>query len=222
MNRKHLFLMVLTGICTLIIIGMNAYPFICCNGAGGGYEGGGGLSIIGDSDTIEDYIVKGAGYFLKADSDIQILLSMVELQDLNGIDYREMQTVVNIALENMNNARQTYEALIQKAGITPYNQSVIAILKNFDYETFRKENGLNSVIFYKVRSFLQMGDITGVFKYTHSRYLEIIELLVIIKQSVSSYRLPELAIFWRLNENTAYISFFGSYVARVFYEIDIN
>jgi hypothetical protein len=218
MNRKHLILMIFTGLCTLLIIGMNAYPFINNNGAGGGYDGGGGGGIVKYSDTIEDYIVKGGGYFLKADSDIKIILRMVELQDLQGIDYREMQTVVNSALENMNNAKQTYEALIQKAGITPYNQAVIDILKNFDYGTFRKENGLNSVIFSRVRSFLQMGDITGIFKHTYSRYLEIIVLLDLIKQSVYRYRLPGLSIFWRLNEKSAFTALFGSYVARVFYQ----
>jgi hypothetical protein len=216
MNRKHLILKVFTGICTLFMIGMNAYPFICFNGAGGGYDGGGGGGIVKYSDTVEDYIVKGGGYFLKADSDIKIILRMVELQDLQGIDYREMQTVVNSALENMNNAKQAYEALIQKAGITPYNQAVTAILKNFDYETFRKENGLNRVIFSRVQKFLQMGDITGIFKHTYSRYLEIKILLNVIRPFVYRNRLPELSIFWRLNENTACVSSFGSYVTRIF------
>jgi len=217
MKFKKFFLKVSIAvyICLFLVLS-NSYTRINNNGAGGGYEGGGGEGIFGDSSTIEGYIVKGAGYFLKADSDIQILLSMMELQDLNGIDYREMQTVVNSALENMNNAKQTYEALIQKAEITPYNQSVIDILKNFDYEAFMKSNGLNAPIFEKVRGFLQDGDITGSFKYTYSRYLEIIVLLDVIRQSIYRYRLPELSIFWRLNENTAYISFFGSYVARVF------
>lgn len=219
MKHKHLISMVLTGICTLLLIGMNAYPFINHNGAGGGYGDGDGSddeSICSYGGTIEFYIVQGAGYFLEANMDIQSLLRQVELQDLQGFNYQEMQAVVNSALENMYNAKQTYELLIQTALRTPYNQPVIEILKDFDYESFMKENGLNRVIFEKVRGFLQKGDITGVFKHTYSRFMEIIELLDAIKQPVSHYQLPVLSIFWRLNENTSYVSLFGSYVARVF------
>ena len=217
MKHKHLISMVLTGICTLLLIGMNAYPFINLNGSGGGYgdENDGG-NICSYGGAIEFYIVQGAGYFLEANMDIQSLLRQVELQDLQGIDYQEMQAVVNRARENMNNAKQTYELLIQTAQKTPYNQPVIEILKNFDYESFVKENSLNGAIFEKVRGFLQKGDITGVFKYTHSRCLEIIDFLDAINQAVSRYNLPGLSIFWRLNERAAGVSLFGSYVARVF------
>ncbi|UCH92706.1 MAG: hypothetical protein JSV88_20750 [Candidatus Aminicenantes bacterium] len=161
----------------------------------------------------------GAGYFLKANSDIQILLRQVELQDSLdslGIDYVGMQVTVNSALENMINAKQSYELLIQKAETTPYNQAVIDTLKDFAYDAFMQENGLNRVIFEKVRSFLQKGDITGLFKYTYSRYLEIIELLKIVQQDVSQDKLPGLPVFWQLNETTADISIFGSYAARIF------
>ena len=120
------------------------------------------------------------------------------------------------ALENMNNAKQTYEFLIQTAIKTPYNQSVIDILKDFDYESLMKENGLNGTIFEKVRGFLQKGDITGVFKYTYFRFLEIIYYLDAINLDVYRYHLPGLSIYWRLNESTADVSLFGSYVARVF------
>lgn len=217
MKHKYLISMVLTGICILLLIGMNAYPFINCNGAGGGYgDGSDDESICSYGGTIEFYIVQGAGYFLEANMDIQSLLRQVELQDLQGINYQEMQAVVNSALENMNNAKQAYELLIQTALKTPYNQPVIEILKDFDYESFSKEYGLSGVIFEKVRGFLQKGDITGVFKYTHSRCLEIIDLLDTIKQSVTRDQLPGLSIFWRLNESTADVSLFGSYVARVF------
>jgi hypothetical protein len=219
MKHKHLVSMVLIGICTLLLIGMNAYPFINHNGAGGGYGDGDENdegSICSYSGAIEFYIVQGAGYFLEANMDIQSLLRQVELQNLQGIDYQEMQSVVNSALENMNNAKQSYELLVQTALRTPYNQSVIEILKDFDYESFMKEYSLNGVIFEKVRGFLQKGDITGVFKYTHSRCLEIIYYLNAINISVSRYRLPGLSICWRLNEITADVSLFGSYVARVF------
>lgn len=219
MKHKNFISMVLTVICNLILIGMNAYPFINNNGAGSGYGDGDGsdeVSICSYGSPIDFYIVQGAGYFLEANLDIQSLLRQVELQDLKGVNYNEMQAVLNSAMENMNNAKQTYELLIQTALRTPYNQSVIDILKDFDYESFSKENGLNGTIFDKVRGFLQKGDITGVFKYTYSRCLEIIGLLDTIKQDVYGYRLPGLSIFWQLNERTADVSLFGSYVARIF------
>ena len=216
--KKFLKVFIVGFVCFFLVLN-HSYSRINCNGAGGGYGDGDGSddgSICSYGGTIEFYIVQGAGYFLKANSDIQILLRHVELQELEGIDYQEMQRMVNSALENMNNAKQTYEILILTALKTPYNQSVIDILKDFDYESFMKENGLNGVIYEKMRGFLQKGDITGVFKYTYSRCLEIIYLLDAINLAVSRYYLPGLSIFWRLNESTADVSLFGSYVARVF------
>ena len=93
---------------------MNVFGYVWSNGAGSGYGGdgdGGRLS----SSPIESYIIEGAGYYLAANADVQKLLRLVELQDLQGIDYTEMTAVIDSVILNMFNAAETYEKLIETA-----------------------------------------------------------------------------------------------------------
>jgi hypothetical protein len=192
-----------------------AYPYIKNNGAGGGY-GGDGENTDGKSMTIENYIVEGSGHFLCAKKDIQELLKIVELQDVQGIDFENMNRVVDNALLNINHAVETYDSLIETAEATPYNETVLSKLRYFNYFGYMMENGLNWIVFNKVEAYLRNGNITGVFKHSHSRFLEVKQLLNNIKEEVSMQRLPDISVFRRLNETCDKISLFGSYVARVF------
>jgi hypothetical protein len=86
----------------------------------------------------------------------------------------------------------------------------------FDYDAYMKENGLNPFIFKTLSGYLSSGDITGAFKKAHASMAEIKNLLVTIKNDVSVERLPELQVFWKLNELCSETSIFGSYAARIF------
>ncbi|UCH95192.1 MAG: hypothetical protein JSV88_33795, partial [Candidatus Aminicenantes bacterium] len=109
--------------------------------------------------------------------------------------------------------------LIQTAEATPYNEAVLALLKDFNYDAFRLEKGLNKELFDKVRQYLQAGDITGIFKYTYTNYTRIIELLEAVKNDAYNHKMPALSIFWQLNETLDNTSTIGSYVARLFASI---
>lgn len=218
MNYKHFKLISLIVIFIATLLVREGYSFIKFNGAGGGYEEGGSIQEIGPQ-SIESYIIAGAAYYLGANSNIQSLLKMVELQTTVRIDYNTMQRKAECALLNMEKARETYEMLIQKAENTPYNPYVLDRLKSFDYDAFRQEYGLNSEWFEIVRQKLQPGDITGLFKSTYSDFKHIIVMLNEIYDSVSRDKLPALSLFWKLNETMTKSSTVGSYVARVFAEI---
>ncbi len=208
-----------------ILTSMNVYPYVACNGAGKGYDGDGkgGSSIstpMEINNIIDLYIFEGADYYLSAKTDIQQILNMFEMQDTNGVDFDTLNLLVDSAICNIINAKETYQKLILEAERTPYNQYVQSLLKAFEYDAFRLENGLNSSVFEEVKGFLQQGDITGVFRWIHSRDAEILDMLNSIKIEISREKLPALAIFWRLNETCDLTSIFGSYIARVFHEID--
>ena len=199
---------------------MNGYSYVASNGAGSGYggpvEGSGGSSICSQNNEIEYFIMLGAGHYLDAKSDIQQLLKAVEWQDLQGVNYFEMKLVVEKALFHMKNAKYIYDILIRTAEITPYNDAVQALLKDFDYDAYMLANGLNKSLFDVVRQYLQAGDITGIFKRTYTNYTKIIQLLEAVKKDFYSNQMPGLSIFWQLNETLDSNSTFGSYVARVF------
>ena len=202
---------------------MNAYSYIAYNGAGGGYGGGGessgGSSICSQENDVEYFIMLGAGHYLDAKTDIQQLLKSVEWQDIRGVNYTDMQFLVDSALYHMKNALYIYEILIRIAEMTPYNEAVQALLKGFDYDAYMLENGLNKDLFDIVRQHLQSGDITGIFKITRTNYTKLIQLLQAVKKEVHNNKMPGLSIFWQLNEILDNTSTIGSYTARVFVAI---
>jgi hypothetical protein len=205
------------------LLGMNGYSYIDHNGAGGGYgsTGGssGGSSICSQNNEIEYLIILGAGHYLDAKTDIQKLLKEVEWQDIWVINYTNMKSLVESALMHMKNAAYTYDILIRTAKATPYNEAVQSLLKGFNYEAYMLENGLNHELFYIVRSYLQAGDITGIFKRTRYDYSKIIQLLEALKKDLYYNKMPGLSLFWQLNETLDNTSTIGSYVARLFKEI---
>jgi hypothetical protein len=71
-----------------------------------------------------------------------------------------------------------------------------------------------------LQSYLSRGDITGTFKRSYYNIYNIERLLVSIQTGLSSDNLPGLPVLWQLNELCADTTLFGSYAARVFYEIN--
>jgi hypothetical protein len=220
MKQTNLILKSLLVIIITVFLCMNVYAYIYGNGAGGGYggpgESSGGSSICSQNNDIEYLIILGAGHYLDAKTDIQQLLKAVEWQDIRVINYTDMQSLVDSALVHMKYAAYTYDILIRTAEATPYNEAVQALLKGFNYEVYMLENGLNQDLFYTVRSYLQAGDITGIFKRTRYDYSRIIRLLESVKKDLYYNKMPGLSIFRQLNETLDNTSTIGSYVARIF------
>jgi len=203
--------------CLFFALGLSGFARIDHNGAGDGYNCPG--CLMSKANIIEAYIVEGAGFYLSADTDIQALLEIIEMQDSRGLDFNQLARLVDSAAAHMKNAVETYRKLIEIAGGTPYNVDVQAALKNFDYNGFMLANGLNAATFGNVEKYLGNGDITGTLKKAYSDFKAISGLLNSIKTEVSTSKLPGLEIFWRLNETCAETSLFGSYVTRVFYAL---
>jgi hypothetical protein len=221
MKHKHLFSILFLLPFLVIVFSWNGYSFIRGNGAGGGYgdeeEEGQSLSVQAAGDqAIEYYIMEGGGYYLEANASIQKLLNRVELQEIQGLFYPELQWLSGSALYWLQRAGESYERLIRIAEATPYNPAVLEKLRTFDYDGFKSRYDLNSDIFSLVRSYLQQGDITGLFRCSHRECLEMIDILKQIRDELNFYRLPDLALFWQLNEKQSTSSLLGSYVARIF------
>jgi len=215
--NKHLILTLTMVFIVMVLANNNLFSYISCNGSGSGYEGSNGGEGFTYTTTIENMIIEAAGYYLQGNSDIQAILKMVELQDLKETDYPGLQRLVNSALENIANARLTYEKLVNKAEATPYNPVALEQLKSFDYKTFMSANRLNEPVFKKVAGFLSAGDITGAFKYILSAVRDIEELLITVKTEMDFARLEP---YWQLNERCAETTLFGSFIARVFRQIN--
>lgn len=223
MNRRsnRTVLKVFFGVFAACFFSMSAFPCICANGAGDGYIPPGGSSGIKgvSGNPIETYVIEGAGYFLEANSCILQLLNKVEMAELRGADYSEIQAIVDNAIHNMKNARTAYDNLISSAEATPYNQYVITKLMTFDYDGFAKQKELNSVIFGAVEHYLGSGDITGSFKKINAKFAKITNMLNTMSETIASNQTPQLSSLWKLNQESSQTLLFGQYVAQVFYEL---
>jgi len=204
----------------LLIVNFKLYSYICLNGGGRGYDPVG--ESITSINTIESYIIDGSSSYLAAKLDVETFLRLIEMKDIQGLEYKELNAVVDRAIANMKTAVGIYEVLIQEATNTPYNVDVQTRLKTFDYTAFMFSNGLNKIVFGTVSGFLKYGDITGCFKRTQSDMKNILAMLQTIKGATALNRLPDLSIIWRLNESCCEVSLFGSYVARVFDALPTN
>jgi hypothetical protein len=219
--NKHPILTVSLVFIILMLFNNNLFAYISFNGSGSGYDDPNtGSDLTKNTASIDSLITESASYYLQGNGYIQTLLNRVELQDLKGIDYLEMQRLVDSALANITNARLTYEKLVSRAESTPYNPVIIEKLKAFDYYSFMLENRLNETIFKKAAGYLGNGDITGAFKHCLSVIRSIQWLLFIVANYVEFEQMPWFEFSWKLNELCAGFSLFGSYTARIFQSIN--
>jgi hypothetical protein len=218
MTKKRILSKIILSALILLFFNFNVLPYVRLNGGDEGYDENGGESFVYGS-SIKYFIMKGGGYYLDGYSGILKLLERIELSDVNGLDYAQLNQIIDSALDNMNNAHYYYLLLIMKAEVTPYNMTFIDKLKAFDYDGFESEHHLNGVVFARVEGYLKEGDITGTFKACRIDIVEIIAVLERIKGYASNNRMPVLKDIWLINELCSESLLFGQYAARVFAEI---
>ncbi len=202
----------------ILLFSSNAFALIYGNETDGGYEGtgnGGKTAFV----PIRAYVIEGAGYFLSSYSDILVFLNKIELAELKGIDYPELQKIIAGAVTNMQQAKETYFNLTQLADVTPYNTGVIEKLTVFDYSAFQRENQPNGAVFAEVEAYLGKGDIRGVYHRFLSISEELLARLNTVKTEIDANRFPQSRDLWDLNESASLSLLFGQYTAEVFHRI---
>jgi len=168
------------------------------------------------SPTMGQLIIEGAGYFLMSHSEMLRFLNKAELSELNGVNYLELQDIINSTIANMENAAGTYKNLIQSAKETPYDPAVIYKLMKFDYQGFMKKNNLTGDVFLKVQGFLAKGNVTGAYIGMKASKDAIIAQLYLIKAGLDSNVFPDINLIYRVNQAYHDTMLFGQYLADVF------
>jgi len=208
--------------CSLVVPG---FSMMVGNTSGSSFDDTGQLSgpramSSTASGAVEDLVIKSATYFLKGKAYVDLLASRLEAAEIDGVCFYDYQMLVNDALDNMRMARYYYQSLKNKADITPYNQIVLKKLKAFDYQTFMVENGLIGEMFNLVKSYLEAGDVRGVYGRFLTYTDDIINILETVQKDVYYWSFPKAATMWKLNQECAEMLLFGQYVAQVFYKIN--
>lgn len=172
----------------------------------------------GKSATIQSCIIDGAGYYMKAYSDILLFLQGIEWSTPVNVNYDELKNLVTRALDNMKNAEGSYANLEELANYNPYNPVFIEKLRAFDYSAFEQARAAEGTAFSNNRKYLAAGDVRGLFTHIKKGTGHIINMLMDIKAALDAGKFPELSGLWRLNQEAAEIMLTGQYAAEIFYE----
>jgi hypothetical protein len=169
--------------------------------------------------SLDNYIIDGAGYFLEAYSNTLLLMKKIEWNSKESLKTDEVKLLVEKALKNMELAREAYANLTRTADNTPYNPGVIEKLKDFDYDAFQKDNGLNPRVFSAVKSYLVNGEIRKIYYDFSSTIEEIIGLVKQVKRQIDAGNFTPVKEIWKLNGLFSESLLFGQYVSQVLYDI---
>lgn len=204
------------SIALFILLGLSRhlFPYIIANESDNTYE-----NTKENSDLMRGDIANGAGAFLKSQADFIELLNRVEVSDANGIDFKELETLLDQSILHLETARDYYINLIQKAEATNYNTTILEKLAGFDYTGFRQARRLNGEIFQKVEALLSVGDTRGVYDALLTETNQVLDQLATIKADINLQVFPNLSTLWRTNQAYSETVLFGQYVAEVFFEI---
>jgi len=228
MNKKNKALIIgaILGMVLMANLSIKSYPRFhgnfgeCtvepgCEGVDGSSTG---VYIPESSGILKIYIIDGAGYVLNTYSHLGTFLRLIEMSELNGPDYGKMRETLYSMIEDMERARDTYYIVHSLMQSTPYKQSVIERLKAFDYDGFRETSGLSSVVFERVKEYLECGDVRGVYAAVHKNTGNILDQLYVLKDILEADKLPHISQVWRLNQTFTETVLFGSYFSQVMYQ----
>lgn len=213
---KKTFLTVLSLWLAITFCSGNLFPFFLANDSCRAYNNCGGEGTARIVVSPGQLLIQGGGYFLDSNSEMLKFLNKIEMAEVNGMDYTELQSIINRAIENMENARDIYTLIIAIAKETPYDQDVINQLKLFDYSGYSERNLLMKEIFAIVTNFLKAEDVTGAYIKIKADMNSILNQLYQIKSSVDANKFPDISLLWRVNQNYSSLMLFGMYMSEVF------
>ena len=212
--RKKIFLKI--SLCSLIIFilsASNLFSLICANWTDIAFN------TENEKVLISPDIVTGASLFLDSHASMLLFSNRIELSEKDGIDFTQLNSIIDSVIEKMKNFNDIYTCLYEKTEDISYNESIISKLNQFDYENFSLERSLNTVVFERVKKYLQAGDMRGLYYRISNDSIKLIELLNKIKCELEEKRLPSLPDIWRTNQSFSEMYLFGQYASEVCREI---
>jgi hypothetical protein len=229
--HKHTVSRILLGVTVLMLVTMDVSALVYLNGSDQSYNHAGTASAVGvtgvmttcsPGKTIKHYVIEGAEYFLSSYSDFLVFLRKIEVAELKGLDYNEVQMDLINAIEKMEYAKDVLTCLKAEADVTPYNPDVLAALLNFDYDLFMVENGLLQPIFDQVKCYLSNGEPREVYGKAISDMDQILKIADAIKSKIDAGVFPDVSSLWDLGQSCSDSLLFGQYVARVYFKINVK
>jgi hypothetical protein len=112
-----------------------------------------------------------------------------------------------------------FKDIIAVGGEAGYEKNRIGKLKDFSYDQFARDNGLNGETMAKVASYLGKGDVIGFYRCHVGNLENLLNILNHIKEDLSAGKLSENQVLWSLLQQYNNTMMFGNYASLVFYRI---
>ena len=135
------------------------------------------------------------------------------------LNYTELQTVMRSLKTNLVNAISTYKNLKALADSTPYDSSMIEILKQLDYKALYLGRPHNQSVWAEVEKSLVVGDVRGVFTKILSDLDSIYKMVDSVYYSVSNKIYPDIKTLWSIGTVFCDSHLYGQYAAEIFSEL---
>jgi hypothetical protein len=177
-----------------------------------------GVSSASDV-TMGDLIVNSGFEFKMSKSNFVTFLAYYEKSEKEEPSFINMNESVNKCISHLQASISQFSSLCSLASQTPYNEAVIEKLKDFNYSRFMNEHGLTEEVFLQLRSYLEIGDVKGVYNQQLMDFNLIQQKLTNIQSALESSTLPLVEAVWELNELYTRSTLFGQYTAEVFYNL---
>ena len=223
MKAKKFYIRVVIVMFFLLTTSGISFSRIMNNGIENIFDGDTTTSMSRISEEYTDFellVVQCAGYYLESTTVFQDLLNKIENKDVLGTDYEGWLISAEKSKEYIDHAIDTYNLLISKAEKTSYNQDILSLLAQFDYDSYMVKNNLNTVVFSKVKEFLIQGDAVEVLQINFINFTEISKKISILIDQLNQKYISDLSVLLEINEKYSESTLFGSYVARIFNEIE--
>ena len=221
-QSKQIASKVLLGMIVLILLHPNLPTLTHCNDSYSAFLEIDKKKKNSEVGTIKGYVVEGAGYFIESYSDFVLFLNKIEIGELGSLNYNELKMILDKAIGKMEDTKNIYCELKQKADHTPYNPKVINELLAFNYGNFQIKNHLLEPVYNNVKHYLCRGKIREMYGERISQIERILSIANMIKSKIEVSELPGSSVFHDLNEVCSQSLLFCQYASMVFQEIRYN
>lgn len=156
-------------------------------------------------------VVTGSLHFLKAKSNIDMLLYEYEKSALQSFNTAVSFDYLEKGIAELEASRKSYNEALLIGTRLGYSQAKSELFQSFNYDDLIQLSNYNQLIATKVKNYLSKGDILGLYKKNIENLDEILDTLYAINDRMKSGKKPEITLIWRVFQQYSEAALFGNY-----------
>jgi len=168
---------------------------------------------------VGDLITDSASELLQSASEAFLFLNEVEVAGKNGLNVSAALQRVDLAAARVEQALRLFRDIVNVGSEVGYEKRRIGKLKDFSYDQFAMDNGLNRETMAQVSAYLGKGDVLGFYRRHADNLLVLLNTLNGIRADLLAGKLSENKVLWSLLQQYNNTMMFGNYASLVFYKI---